>query len=1367
MRYLVHNRRTILGLVCLVPSLLFSLPVDLSIPAGGLGPSDTEGRAEFWSEWESFDFGDSLALPMRLHFTSLRPGGLSEFGEVGWSSPVLHARATRPTGEEPLFVALPCGKKMRLTPKKDEAGRVIYSNGEWEGEVHEKTVTVGREDGWQMVFGTHGYLQSLTTDGQRTLVWNRTATGALLAIEEYKKPEAGVRMAAPTVGLTVVRDPKSGRVIELQLNTTYGLRSYKLEYDEAGRLSRVIRPQGLADEVRYRVDEDQNPGVEFAGFDGITQYVSWGKEDRRLRYDGIWKYAMEDVGVGHPRIKRTGPYGEVEEFHDARLANGRVTQVSADGTRTVKVHVTSAGPAFGKLQRIGRQLKGEDKPQTLYRAVYRNRAQPAEEYDALGRKTEHQYERFDPQSQLAIRRHTTISPSGIKTVKDYDKHGNLITQTDGMSWQTRYRYDRQNRRTQIIGHDGTIIESLSYNAQGRLASRTDAFGATTQYRYDEHGNRVETIDALGQVTKDEFDGQRRRIRSTDPLGRSWTFTYDAGGRLTSQTAPDGSVTQRISYDSHGRKQTVTDAAGNVSAYTYDLHGRETSRRDGLERITRMEYDLSMGASGCESCSAMASATTIIGPTGVRSIRRYDAERRLLEESIFEAGAQEPVQTLRFEYDLVGNLVSATDAIGRVTQHEYDLENRRIRTLHPDNTERRFAYNTKHQLTEETDELGAFTKREYDAYGNLISLTDPAGHTTRTLFEEVESETVKAQDPANRTAPLVPIAYAASRRPTGIEVPGGRRNRIEYDLLGRRVAVTTGYGTADAATTRSEYDAVGNEIASISPTGQITRHSYDDRNRRIKTIDTLNRAWTFEYAANAGASGPAPCCGGSPAGNPQATTTIHPDGSRETRVTDAVGQLISTTDAKGHTIEYRYTPDGRMSELIDGKGSVTQWSYDARGKLLSKTYPDGGVERYEHDAAGQLIRRIRPDGTAAVHSYDKRGHLLSIVWDGNRSEPITYTYDAAGRMTSASNTSATVARSYTATGRLAVETQTIRLPALPQPVENRVSYEYSPDGRLSAITYPDESRVQHYHNARGELVEIIDTQPMAGLDANNARYTYTRRPDGKITALTHPNGVTTTRDYDEVGRLAKIAHIDPSGKVLESEASTYDQRDRRLTRTRADGSTDLFRYDPAGQVTAAAYGQDKVASALAEPQVNQNNPVNPENPANPVQKSAAEEQKDFTPNQTFVYDEAGNRLEVTDNGMTTQYQPNAANQYAKIAHGTEVVEPEYDPQGNLLHDATRKYTWDADIHLTAVSTDLADNQTTTTRFLYDPLHRRVARLKQGGEVTVYTYDGWNVVQEQTGHLAAASDADPGDNPTEKAPQSSKTSAVSPAKPQPRL
>jgi hypothetical protein len=217
--------------------------------------------------------------------------------------------------------------------------------------------------------------------------------------------------------------------------------------------------------------------------------------------------------------------------------------------------------------------------------------------------------------------------------------------------------------------------------------------------------------------------------------------------------------------------------------------------------------------------------------------------------------------------------------------------------------------------------------------------------------------------------------------------------------------------------------------------------------------------------------------------------------------------------------------------------------------------------------------------------------------------------------------------------------------------------------------------------------------------------------------------------------------------------------------------------------------------------------------------------------------AGQWLEVTENGMTTKYQPNSANPYAKIAHGTEVVEPEYDSQGNCpslcsrlakwlrfedtaiavkqwLHDATRKltqappsepsgyaqrdtlsvsrltsvarFTWDADIHLMSVTAqgspqssphspseepgtagaagrgatgsvasgqarslpylsqynavDEAPSKTTTTRFLYDALHRRLGRVKDNGETTVFVYEGWNVIAEKTVRLALSGEGD---------------------------
>ncbi len=77
--------------------------------------------------------------------------------------------------------------------------------------------------------------------------------------------------------------------------------------------------------------------------------------------------------------------------------------------------------------------------------------------------------------------------------------------------------------------------------------------------------------------------------------------------------------------------------------------------------------------------------------------------------------------------------------------------------------------------------------------------------------------------------------------------------------------------------------------------------------------------------------------------------------------------------------------------------------DQRRRIRS-TDPLGRVWSRQYDAAGQFTLRIRPDGSAATHSYP-------------------------------------------ATGRLAKETQTIRLPELLQPVENQITYEYSSNASL--------------------------------------------------------------------------------------------------------------------------------------------------------------------------------------------------------------------------------------------------------------------------------------------------------------------------------
>ena len=273
---------------------------------------------------------------------------------------------------------------------------------------------------------------------------------------------------------------------------------------------------------------------------------------------------------------------------------------------------------------------------------------------------------------------------------------------------------------------------------------------------------------------------------------------------------------------------------------------------------------------------------------------------------------------------------------------------------------------------------------------------------------------------------------------------------------------------------------------------------------------------------------------------------------------------------------------------------------------------------------------------------------------------------------------------------------------------------------------------------------------------------------------NPNGTKTLKTYDKVGRLDKVLHMNPGGTALWSETSRYDQRDRRTARIHHDGKADLFTYDPAGQVTAAAYGQsalilpqDLKADTAQPPAVTRwdqtfaydpagqvvaaaygqastvaitaprDEPKSPDSPDTP--NSPKSEKDSFTPTQTFAYDAAGNRMKTTDQGQSTEYKANENNQYTSIAENGQQHEPDYDKSGNLLHDATRKFTWDADIHLLSVTTNNQAEETVkpgtkneeprTESFRYDPFHRRISRTESSSQTTTYfIHDGWNVIAE---------------------------------------
>ena len=93
--------------------------------------------------------------------------------------------------------------------------------------------------------------------------------------------------------------------------------------------------------------------------------------------------------------------------------------------------------------------------------------------------------------------------------------------------------------------------------------------------------------------------------------------------------------------------------------------------------------------------------------------------------------------------------------------------------------------------------------------------------------------------------------------------------------------------------------------------------------------------------------------------------------------------------------------------------------------------------------------------------------------------------------------------------------------------------------------------------------------------------------------------------------------------------------------------------------------------------------------------------------TYDYDEVGNRIRVTDNGVETEYTTNDLNQYTQVGDVTYA----FDADGNMIsqteNGVTTTYSYDAENHLVGVNTP-----TDTWAYQYDPLGNQVGSTQNG-------------------------------------------------------
>jgi RHS repeat-associated protein len=291
-----------------------------------------------------------------------------------------------------------------------------------------------------------------------------------------------------------------------------------------------------------------------------------------------------------------------------------------------------------------------------------------------------------------------LGTTAVTEAFSYDPLGNLVGATDptGNAWSNSF--DTLGRRTSSTDPDlGTW--TYGYDDAGRLSTQTDAKGQVIAFSYDGLGRVLtktsgpETVSStydearsgfynVGQLTSiananasfaSDYDAGGRLVRDQRTVdGTTYTATtsYDAGGRVTARTFPDGTSAGPYGYNAAGQQISLS---GGITGTTYDAGGRVLTISYANGVSTTYAYSPQRG--WLNSVSTVKGTTTIqtatysrdvagriTGIDGNRSEDDWTYSYDNLDHLLSAANTNTASLSQTFTYDLGGKLLT-NSAVG--------------------------------------------------------------------------------------------------------------------------------------------------------------------------------------------------------------------------------------------------------------------------------------------------------------------------------------------------------------------------------------------------------------------------------------------------------------------------------------------------------------------------------------------------------------------------------------------------------------------------------------------------------------------------------------------------------------------------------
>ena len=953
---------------------------------------------------------------------------------------------------------------------------------------------------------------------------------------------------------------------------------------------------------------------------------------------------------------------------------------------------------------------------------------------------------------------TGVKDGGESTVAyAYDVGGHLLSVVDANKKQTSYVYDGLGRvlsTTDALGH----VTLNQYDDADHTLIHKQANGRVDTAIFNRAGELLASIQGGVARTEYRYDGLGRMILSIDPTGVKQFTVYDAAGRVQAVVDGRGDVTQYL-YNSLGQPvQTVRHSVPLTPAQMTQLLGATSvaaTATPPAPAATVLKWSAATSyAAGAQvvyggKLYQAAAASANAEPDGVNGLwtelplagqtRTWSPTARYaLNDTVTFNGAT--YKALRATQGATPNLAASADwsLVTAATAPAFSDQSALWPIVAGDASSFNL-YDQAGRLARTVDAMGHVTERQYDGAGNLVAVIARATAVATTGLSK--TSTPASLSVAASSLDRTVYNYYNLDNQLVASIDGERYvTQYRYDNVGRPIE-TVRYATAVAATVAlSAATAPATFMPAANAADQHSYTLYDAEGRTVGTVDAEGYLTELSYDANGNRTGSRRYATKTTAAVTAASTlaSLRPAAAAEDQFTstsyDALNRVIGAVNAEGAVSQYAYDVAGNLITVTSALGTAdarVAWQrYDALGRLTATLSGNGAAllvsgqtqaqvdavwaqygTTYAYDNAGRRVSSTDPNGARTLFYYDQSGNLTHTI--NAMGEVQERRYDAFNQLTATVRYGTRLAQPAALAGGLADAALSTALGAIVNAaLDSKSVVAYNLDGTVSAATDALGGATTYAYDAFGDRLGTTTAIASGKSLALSAAYDH-RGLQTVLVSDTAAANVSQSNTYDAFGRV--VRRIDGNGNTTQF---SFDRLGRAVTSVDAAAATRRDSYDAFGRVlthtdalgNVTSYAYDRVARSVTL--------TTPEGiqlvTARTLQGQTASVVDGNGNRTTYAYDRDGNLLTTTTPLTSTKSVYDRADRLVQTV----------DANGKTVG-----YTYDAANRLLTRVVDSA-GLALTTSYQYDAKGQQISVTDPAGVVTVLAYDLKGQVLSQT-------------------------------------